>query len=152
VNAVSNPRQSSRPEMMYGIFFFLFLSVAVFLVYLILTMPRLLVFLPLVFVILFHETANFNNRYAGYWEDVPSQQKIELLDEWIAKIQKADMDGLTDCEIDIPKHTTLNGWHEIPLSYHGEVFARALYRHNITSKKMNVIVRPYDLPQMEERH
>jgi hypothetical protein len=152
LNAVSNPRQSSRPEMMYGIFFFLFLSVTVFLVYLILTMPRLLVFLPLVFVILFHETANFNNRYADYWEDVPSLKKIELLDEWIAKIQKADKDGLTDCEIDVPKHATLNGWHEIPLSYHGEVFARALYRHNITSKEMNVIVRPYDLPRMEERH
>jgi hypothetical protein len=152
VNAVSNPRQSSRPEMMYGIFFFLFLSVVVFLVYLILTMPRLFVLFPLVFVILFHETANSDNRYAGYWEDVPAQKKVELIDEWIAKIQKADKDGLTECEIDVPKHATLNGWHEIPLSYHGEVFARALYCHKITSKEMNVIVRPYDLLQPEERY
>jgi hypothetical protein len=61
------------------------------------------------------------------------------------------MDGLTDCEIDVPKHATLNGWHEIPMSYHGEVLAQTLYRHNITSKQMNVIVHPYDLPQPEER-
>jgi hypothetical protein len=146
VNAISNPRQSSRPEMMYGTFFFLFLSTALFLVYLILTAPRLIIFLPLVFVILFHETMNSNNRYAGYWEDVPALKKIELLNGWIVKIQQADKEGLTGCEIDVPKHTTLDGWHQIPLSYHGEVFARALYSHNITSKEMNVIVRPYDLP------
>jgi hypothetical protein len=145
VNGISNPRQSSRPEMMYGIFFFYILWSVISIVYTIKNIPFLFIYFPLLLIVLAVEITNSGNRYADYWENVTPKAKIELLNMWLDQIKEADSKGEINVTINVPESDTLNGWHHFPLSYSGECFASTLYRHNITSKKMNVIMNPYKM-------
>jgi hypothetical protein len=145
VNGISNPRQSSRPEMMYGIFFFYILWSVLSMVYTIKSVSGLFVYLPLLLIILFVEINNSWNRYADYWENVTPKAKIELLNKWLDQIRQADSKGEISVTINVPENDTLNGWHHFPLSYTGAWFGSTLYSHNITSKEMKVIMNPYKM-------
>jgi hypothetical protein len=145
VNGISNPRQSSRPEMMYGIFFFYIVWSVLSIVYTVKNIPGLFICVPLLLIVLSVEVTNSGNRYADYWENVTPKAKIALLNRWLDQIRQADSNGEINVTLNVPENDTLNGWHHFPLSYTGGSFASTLYRHNITSKKMNIIMKPYKM-------
>jgi hypothetical protein len=145
INGISNPRQSSRPEMMYGIFFFYILWSVLSIVYTIKNIHWLFICFPLLLIVLFVEITNSENRYADYWENVTPKAKIELLTTWLDQIRQADSKGEINVTINVPENDTLDGWHHFPLSYSGTSFASTLYSHNITSKKMDIIMNPYKM-------
>jgi hypothetical protein len=151
VNGISGPRQSSRPEMMYGIFFFYILWSVLSLVYTIKNILKLFILLPLLLIILSFELTNSGNRYADYWENVTPKAKIELLNKWLDQIKQADSRGEISVVIDVPENDTLNGWHEFPLPYSGRSFEITLYRHNIISKEMTIIMNPYKMQNSPQK-
>jgi hypothetical protein len=114
-------------------------------VYTIKNISGVFILLQLLLVILAFELTNSGNRYADYWENVTPKAKIEFLNKWLDQIKQADSMGEISVTINVPENDTLNGWHHFPLIYTGRCFAITLYRHNIISREMTIIMCPYKI-------
>lgn len=118
---------------MFWLMFFAFMSLA----YVFARVPKLAVCMPVFLYILTFETVidgkiYAENNVAGFDPAI-----VKMLDDNIIKqIKEAERLGHTDVVVYIPVHSS-EDW-PMALSYGGERISLSLYRHGITTKKINV--------------
>lgn len=114
-----------------------FAALAFSMAYLLKRCPRTAALLPLLLCIVVSVVVMDGDVYADYNEYSYSAQLLKEVDESIIRqAQEADRKGLKAVEIYIPDLGS-EDW-PLPLSYGGERIARTLYRHGLTSTKLEI--------------
>jgi hypothetical protein len=131
---------------MYGIFFYYILFSVLSLVY-ILTKFRKQAILSFLLAVIFLEATNMSKPYRNqnsysylyFGHGITTQQKIDIVNEWIEQVKFADENRAESVIISVPESSNPDGW---PYGDNLVIFSSALYAHGITSRRIKIIVQP----------
>jgi hypothetical protein len=139
---------AGRIESVYGVYFFCIMIVVLCVMYIILKLPKLIVLFPLVLSILFIETTRSSKPYRGsFYTDTTAYQRYIITSGFIKQIQQADIKGEKSITIKYPKVAIwFNDLCETLDLSEAIYLSKALFAHNITTKKMDIKFEQIDAP------
>jgi hypothetical protein len=142
---VASPGYITRTDVKIGIFFYLFVAVAVMMGYLlgdtdgdaktisfIGKTTRML--LPLIAFILISQTLNYCKSYRDYnLSQMPFEQELVIGRDLIAQFEKADRDGFEEFDLHVLLNDTAGDNWPYP-DYSGNLIGDALFRHGVIAR------------------
>jgi len=123
----------------YSVFFFLVLLISLACLYIHTKIPLARMFYPLLSVIVILVAVNTRWPYAFPYGRTYTQ--AALTKSFIEATVEADRNNEPVVELRVPVYSTEGNW-PIPISSWGDIFSNTLNRHNITSKKIEVVLIP----------
>jgi hypothetical protein len=128
---------------MYGIFFYYMLMTGLTLIYITNKINKSVLVLPFLLILLFVQTTNTNKPYLeqrNYGNELlTTWKKRELVNSWIEQVKCADERNVEQVTVEIPE------WERKTWPLDTETtpvfFANCLYRHGITSRRMNIVFK-----------
>jgi len=130
-------------QVMYGVFFYLFLGMSLSVCFLLKDFRWMIVIVPLAIFIFSNELLNSNNRYTGqlsyHWVEgqLPVSKKMELTNNWIDVMRRADRNGESEVTLYVPDYPNRDDFPH-PAGYWGTAFSGALFAHRITARYITV--------------
>ena len=130
-------------QALYGVFFYLFLSIMFFLVYVLKNFRKSLLFMPVIIFIFINELFNANYRFSDqmsyYWAEgqLSTSKKIELTNNWIYMMKEAERAGEQEVTLFVPDYPNTDDFPH-PKGYWGTGFSGALFVHKITGRYIKI--------------
>ena len=148
LSAKTGGRYIARIDVIFGVFFYLLLIVIILAAFSINHFPRFLIFLPLIFFIVLSNTCVGNRIYREInLLNLDPRSAIAVSNDLIAQVVAADKANMNEVTVYVPKYNSADNWpHAL---YMGPNFGATLYRHGVTSKRMNVTVIPSEEKNIE---
>lgn len=141
VTARAEMSYSLRPDVQFGIFFFLFVIFLAALSFWVKKFPRVAFIVPILFFALF--TWIFSGKRTlcpSTFNHVPEKICVEVSRHIIDQIIAADRAGLSEVTITVPKGDDVDNWPH-PL-YMGKNISRTLNAHGIISRRIEIKIQP----------
>ena len=141
VAARANPNYALRPDVQFGIFFFVFVIFLAALSFWIKKFPRVAFIVPILAFALF--TWIFSGKRTlcpSTFNHVPEKVCVEVSRHIIDQIISADRAGLDKVTVTVPKGDDNDNWPH-PL-YMGKNISRTLHAHGIISRRLEVKILP----------
>lgn len=133
VNAKSIAWISCEVDHIFGIFFYMLVSISISCSYILKNIPKIFLIVPLIMIVLFVECQKYNFRIGGQPSPTISQMKY-IVNQWVEQIREADMHYEDTVTIKMPVGGPVNaaiGW--------------ALYRINAISRNLKINVVQQEL-------
>lgn len=138
----------ARCDVIFGVFFYLFLIVLFFAAYAIKHFPQILNIVPLVFFVILSNTLVGTRLYRDINVlNLHPQSAAAVSNDLVDQVIAADRALLTDVTVYVPMYNSDDNWPQA--IYMGHNFGATLYRHGITSKMMNITIEPSEEKNIE---
>ena len=123
----------------YSVFFFIILLVSLAVLYILKKIPFMRIFFPLMTVLAILVAVNARWPYA--YPHSRTYTQTALTESFIEDVVNADQCGESEVLLKVPKYDADGNWPILIGSWEN-AFSNSLYKHKITSKKMNITIIP----------